>query len=64
MLSIVRSYELLTSLFSTYYLYRATGDDRYLDALEMIMRSLELTRTACGFACVVDVTAATVQLGT
>ncbi len=47
---------------STYFLYRATRSERHLDALEMMADSLELTRTRCGFACVVDVTDSMLRL--
>jgi hypothetical protein len=46
---------------SAYFLYRATRSTRHLDALHMIVESLEATRTRCGFACVADVTSATLR---
>ena len=47
---------MLELIESTYHLYRATRDERHLDALERMTTALERTRTKCGFACVVDVT--------
>jgi hypothetical protein len=46
---------------SAYFLYRTTRNTRHLDALQMVIESLEATRTRCGFACVADVTSATLR---
>ena len=43
-------------LESTYFLYKATGDDHYLEVGRQVLKSLqELARVECGFASVGDV---------
>lgn len=59
----VGSYLLRPELIeSTYFLYRATGGARHLEALELMLNSLKRTRTRCGFACIADVTANVLRL--
>ncbi|EEB06802.1 alpha mannosidase-like protein [Schizosaccharomyces japonicus yFS275] len=46
---------------STYYLYRATGDDFYLRVGEQIIEQLQKLRTSCGFATLSSITKQTLS---